>query len=36
MKHFACNNKETNRKASDSRVSERAMREIYLKDLRLP
>ena len=31
MKHFACNNKETNRKASDSRVSERAMREIYLK-----
>ncbi len=31
MKHFACNNKETNRKASDSRVSERAMREVYLK-----
>lgn len=30
-KHFACNNKETNRKDSDSRVSERAMREIYLK-----
>ncbi|MBR5867526.1 MAG: glycoside hydrolase family 3 protein, partial [Spirochaetaceae bacterium] len=30
-KHFACNNKETNRKNSDSRVSERAAREIYLK-----
>lgn len=30
-KHFACNNKETNRKHSDSRVSERAIREIYLK-----
>ncbi len=31
VKHFACNNKETNRKGSDSRVSERALREIYLK-----
>ena len=31
VKHFACNNKETNRKESDSRVSERAAREIYLK-----
>ena len=30
-KHFAFNNKETNRKSSDSRVSERAAREIYLK-----
>ncbi len=31
VKHFAVNNKETNRKSSDSRVSERAAREIYLK-----
>lgn len=31
MKHFACNNKEANRFACDSRVSERALREIYLK-----
>lgn len=31
VKHFACNNKESNRKDSDSRVSERALREIYLK-----
>lgn len=31
VKHFACNNKETNRKHCDSRVSERALREIYLK-----
>ncbi|MBQ6589616.1 MAG: glycoside hydrolase family 3 C-terminal domain-containing protein [Butyrivibrio sp.] len=30
-KHFALNNKESNRKASDSRASERAIREIYLK-----
>jgi len=31
VKHFAFNNKETNRRNSDSRVSERAAREIYLK-----
>lgn len=31
VKHFACNNKETNRADSDSRLSERALREIYLK-----
>lgn len=31
VKHFACNNKEVNRMDSDSRLSERALREIYLK-----
>ena len=31
VKHFAFNNKETNRKYSDSRLSQRAAREIYLK-----
>ncbi len=31
IKHFVCNEKETNKLACDSRVSERALREIYLK-----
>ena len=30
-KHFACNNKELYRIVSDSRLSERALREIYLR-----
>ena len=34
-KHFALNNKERNRKNSDSRASERAIREIYLKQFEI-
>lgn len=30
-KHYACNNQEYNRTRNDSRVSQRALREVYLK-----
>lgn len=35
VKHFALNNKETNRRDADSRASERAIREIYLKQFEI-
>lgn len=31
VKHFACNNQEENRARNDSRLSQRALREIYLR-----
>ena len=31
VKHYCCNGKELNRRNSDSRVSQRALREIYLR-----
>ena len=34
-KHFALNNKETNRVNSDSRASERAIREIYIRQFEI-
>lgn len=35
VKHFACNNQEDNRNKVSSNVSERALREIYLKAFRI-
>lgn len=34
-KHFACNNQEQNRNHNDSRVSEKALREIYFRNFEI-